>query len=157
MKDKGELVKKNELIAVVGNDRTFYLQLNVDELDIRRVKVGQDVAVKIDAYGERVFQATVSKIYPMVNQQQQSLHVDATLKEPLADAFTGLAVEANIIIRKKDNAMVIPKAALLPGDSVLVKNDRGDEKVKVVPGIETLDEVEVMSGISAEQTLLINQ
>lgn len=155
LKDQGELIRRSEVVAVIGNDTEFYIQLSVDELDIQRVKKDQDVWVRIDAYPDKVFHATVDKVYPMVNQQQQSLRVDAKLRETLPGAFSGLALEANIIIRQKEKALVIPKTALLAGDSVMIKTEDGDRKIKIVKGIETLDEVEVTQGLDSLSTLIL--
>ncbi len=157
MKEKGELIRRNEAIAVVGQDNTFYLQLSIDELDVHRVKLGQEVLVKIDAYPDHVFKASVTKIYSMVNAQQQSLRVDAHFNEPLPGSFSGLAVEANIVIQQKQNAMVIPRAALLAGDSVLIKTEAGEKKIKVTRGIETLDEVEIVGGLDSSAALIVNR
>ena len=155
-KEKGELVRRNELLAIVGKKDAFYLQLNVDELDVQRVKEGQEVLVKIDAYPQKVFRAKISKVYPMVDRRQQAVQADANLLEALPGNFSGLAVEANIIIRKKDQAIVIPKSKLLPGDSVLIRTENGTEKVKVTRGIETLDEVEIQEGLDTNKFLVNN-
>jgi multidrug efflux pump subunit AcrA (membrane-fusion protein) len=156
MKEKGELVRRNEAIAVIGRADAFYLELSVDELDIQRVKEGQEIVVKIDAYPAKIFRATVDRVFPMINQAQQSLRVDGSFIDPLPGAFSGLAVEANIIVRKKEKALVIPKSALLPGDSVFIETDDGEKKVKVVKGIETLDEVEIVEGLDSGKKLLVN-
>lgn len=149
MKEKGELVRRNEAVAIVGKDDVFYLQLSVDELDVQRVKVGQHVLVKIDAYPNKIFKAIVTKIYPMINKQLQSIRVDADLEEPLPGGFSGLALEANIVVRQKENALVIPKTALLPGDSVNMKTPDGIKKVKVTTGIQTMDEIEITDGLDS--------
>lgn len=155
MKKEGEMIRRGEVIGVVGSKNNFYLELTVDELDVRRVQLGQEVLVKIEAYPDQIFHATVSQLYPMIDKRQQSVQVDAVLKEPLPGWFSGLALEANIVIRQKEDAIVIPKAALLPGDSVLIKTDDGERKIKVTKGIETLDEVEVTNGIDSQTHLLI--
>lgn len=157
MKEKGELVRRTEALAVLGRGDTFYLQLNVDELDVQRVAQGQEVIVKIDAYPGKTFHATVQRIFPMVNQAQQSLRVDASFIDPLPGSFSGLAVEVNIIIRKKEKALVIPRSALLPGDSVMVETDDGTRKIKVTKGIETLDEVEIVEGLDTEKKLIVSR
>ena len=154
-KEKGEFVRRSEILAVVGGT-AYYLQLTIDELDIQRVKVGQEVFVKVDAYMDKIYKAQVEKIYPMVNQQQQSIRVDAILIDKLPGSFSGLAVEANIIINQKDAAMVIPKTALLRGDSVEVKAESGFKKVKVVTGIQTFDEVEIIDGLTYKSEV-VNQ
>jgi multidrug efflux pump subunit AcrA (membrane-fusion protein) len=149
MKEKGELVRRNETVAVIGKDSAFFLELSVDELDVQRIKVNQEVVVKIDAYPDKTFNARVTKIYPLINKQQQSIRVDADLTDQLPGVFSGLALEANIIIQKKEKALVIPKAALLPGDSLNLKTPEGFRKIKVVKGIETMDEVEIVQGLDS--------
>jgi HlyD family secretion protein len=156
MKEKGELVRRNEAVAVVGKENVFYLQLSVDELDVQRVKLGQKVFVKIDAYPNKIFKASVSKVYPLINKQLQSIRVVADLDEPLPGGFSGLALEANIVVRQKENALVIPKTVLLPGDSINIKTDDGVKKVKVEIGIETMDEVEITSGLDSAVRILKN-
>jgi HlyD family secretion protein len=128
--------------------------LNVDELDVQKVKAGQEALVKIDAYPNKVFKTVVSKVYPMVDRKQQAVRVDAELKEALPGSFSGLALEANIIIRKKDAAIVIPKSSLLPGDSVRIKTDDGEMLIKVKKGIETLDEVEIIDGLDTSKLIV---
>jgi HlyD family secretion protein len=155
MKEKGELVRRSEPIAIAGRPDRFYLKLTIDELDVQRVKAGYHVIVKIDAYPEKFFRGKVTKVYPLIDTRQQSLRVDAALSEPLPGWFSGLAVEANIIIREKENALVIPRHALLPGDSVWIVADNMEKKVKVVRGIETLDEVEITAGLTPESNVLI--
>ena len=126
-------------------------------MDVQRLKVGQSVVVKIDAYPQKVFSGKVSKVYPLIDTRQQSLRVDATLEDTLPAGFSGLAVEANIIVRKKDKAIVVPKSVLLPGDSIWIKGNEGKKKVKVVRGIETLDEVEIVEGIDSTVQLLVKK
>jgi HlyD family secretion protein len=156
-KEKGELIRRNETIAIVGKKDSYYLQLDIDELDIQRVKVGQEVLVKIDAYPGKVFKAEIEKVFPMVDRRQQSVRADAKLKETLPGWFSGLALEANIIIKQKDQALVIPKNKLLPGDSVNIQTDDGPRKVKVTRGAETLDEVEIVEGLDTNKLLVDNQ
>lgn len=156
-KEKGELIRRSEVVAVVGKQDAYYIQLNVDELDVQRVQEGQEVLVRIDAYPEKIFRAVVSKVYPMVNRKQQTIRVDADLKESLPGLFSGLSLEANIIINKKPHAIVIPKNSLLPGDTVVIETDDGPKKIKVKKGIETLDEVEIIEGLDTGHLLVSSQ
>lgn len=153
MKEQGELIRRSEAVAVVGQQENFYLKLTVDELDVQRVKVGQPALVKIDALSGQLINGKVIKVYPLVDTRQQSLRVDVALNENVDGLVSGLAAEANVIIQQKENALVIPRQLVLPGDSVwvMVKNEK--QKVKVVRGIETLDEVEIISGITSESVL----
>lgn len=155
-KGKGELIRRNEVIAVLGRKEAFVLELDIDELDVQRVKVGQPVLVKIDAYPKTIFKAKVTKVYPWVDRRQQSLKADAILEQDLPGLFSGLALEANIIIREKQDALVIPKSKLLKGDSVVIKTDDGEKTVKVTTGIETLDEIEIIEGVDSSNFIVSN-
>lgn len=153
-KEKGELVRRGELIAVVGQKEKFHLELSVDELDVKRVKEGQKVIVKIEAYTGQLFHGVITKVYPLVDVRQQSLKVEASLEENLPGWFSGLAVEANIVVQQKDKALVISKSLLLPGDSLWMEDMDGKRKVKVKKGIETLEEVEILEGVTPDTKLI---
>jgi HlyD family secretion protein len=154
LKEKGELVRRGESIAVIGDSTTYYLQLSIDELDVQRVKPGQQILVTIDAFPSQVFQAEITKIYPFINQQLQSVRADATMKDRLPGFYTGLAVEANIIIRKNDKALVLPKKALHGRDTLRVKTEDGVKTIRVKTGIQTLEEIEIIEGIDTNSQVV---
>lgn len=156
-KDKGELVRRGESLAIIGNADAFYLELSVDELDIDKLKVGQLVLVKADAFAEKIFHAVISKVYPLVDVRQQALRVDAILTDTLPGSFSGLAIEANIIIQQKEKSLVIPKAALMKGDSVWIEKEGSKIKISVEKGIETMDEVEIIKGVDTTTRIFLNQ
>ncbi|MCW5910095.1 MAG: HlyD family efflux transporter periplasmic adaptor subunit [Cyclobacteriaceae bacterium] len=153
-KEPGELIRRSEVIAVVGKPGNFYLKLTVDELDVQRVKAGQTALIKIDALSGDVLKGKVIKVYPLVDTRQQSLRVDVAFDAKPAGLVSGLAAEVNLVIQQKEKTLVIPKQFLLPGDSLWVLQDGSRRKVKVIRGIETLDEVEITSGLSAESMLI---
>ncbi|HAI76680.1 MAG TPA: RND transporter, partial [Microscillaceae bacterium] len=47
-KEEGESVRRNEAIALLGAEEEVYLKLAVDELDIDKIKLGQEILVKVD-------------------------------------------------------------------------------------------------------------
>jgi len=154
-KEKNELVRRGEVLAVAGDGKDFYLKLSVDELDVKKVADGQEVVVKIDAFGDEIFKAKINHIYPIINPREQAIRVDASFVELREKLYSGLAVEANIIIQQKKEALVIPKKYLLEGDSVWIKSDGDKRKVKVNKGIETLEEVEVLAGLDRNTQLIV--
>ncbi|GAB4110135.1 MAG: efflux RND transporter periplasmic adaptor subunit [Thermoflexibacter sp.] len=153
-KAQGEAVRRNEALALIGDKKHVYLKLSVDELDIHRIALGQDVLVKVDAYKDKIYKAKVSKIYQVLNKQEQSFRVDADFVEDFPYNFAGLTAEANIIIHQKDKTLTIPKFALVGSDSVLVKKNGELIKTKIQKGIETLELVEVLNGLSEQDEII---
>jgi multidrug resistance efflux pump len=154
LKENGELVKRGELVAIIGNANHFYVKLNVDAADISKIKEMQQVLLKTDIDKDKIYKAHVSKIYTMMNASDQSFRVDAEFDDKYNDGFNGTNTEANIIISTKANVLTIPKSCLIGKDSVLI-NDEGDEKkIKIETGIENFDEIEVLSGLNSKSKII---
>ncbi len=154
-KDLGEAVRRTELVAIVGEKGAKILELNVDQQDIDKVKTGQEVIVKMDVSGNKTYQAKITKIYPHMNQQDQSFKVEAEFTANYEMNFVHVSVEANIIIAHKENALIIPKNVVQANDEVEIRNLGMNKKVKIKKGLENLEYVEVVEGIKAEDEVVI--
>ncbi len=153
-KEVGEVVRRGEQLALIGKADSYYLQLSVDEQDIRKLQVGQKVLFKADAFADTVFEGKVSKIYALVDTRQQSLRVDVSIPANFPSSFSGLAVEANIIIREKRDALVLPKS-MVQSDSVWVHKEGKRMRIPITRGIETMDEVEILSGLDIDSRVIM--
>jgi HlyD family secretion protein len=153
-KKEGEFIKRQEAVAVLGEAGHVYLKLTVDELDIDKVKPGQEIVVSIDVYKGKVYHAVVSKIYPMLNAQDQSFRVDADFKGDAPKQFSGLTLEANIIINSKERALTIPKSYMIGADSVMVKEGGKSKVIQIKKGAETYETVEVLSGLDTNSLII---
>jgi len=148
LKEQGELIMLQEPLAVVGLADRFVLRLAVDELDLGKISIGNRVLVNLDAYSDQVLEASLTRIYPLVDKKTQTLMVEAVLLDPPPLLTPGLSVEANIIIAEKKDVLVIPRAFLIEGDSVRTAREKG-QKIKL--GLQNMEYVEVLEGID-EQT-----
>lgn len=155
-KEEGEAVRRGELLAVLGSADSMFVRLNVDELDIQRVKAGQEVLIRFDIDQQKVYKAKVRQVFPLLNKADQSFRVEAEFVEEGPQGFYGLTLEANILIRKKKNVLTIPRELLQAGDSVEVMADGESKKVHVKTGAMDWDYVEIREGIT-EQTGLIQR
>lgn len=143
-KEEGEAIRQNDPVALVGNEKDIYIKLAVDEMDIEKVKVGQEVFVKIDLFKDTIFKAEITKIHPKLNIQDQSFRVDAKFSGGSPSSYYGLTVEANILIQEKKHILTLPKSYLVSEDSVWVKTPEGVKKIRIKKGIEDFDYVEVL-------------
>lgn len=153
-KQIGDYIHQNEAIALIGSGNKPVARLSIDEADLALVKVGQKVYIKLDALPGKTLLATVKKIYPKLNKAEQSFRVDASFDEiPPVDLY-GLNIEANILIKEAKNILTIPRKFLLDGDSVAIKRDGNEMKVKVEIGVSDLSFVEIRKGISETDELI---
>ena len=57
-----QVVGPTNQIAIVADTSNMYIGVNVEETDIAKIAVGQDVKVKIDAYSGKTFKGKVTEI-----------------------------------------------------------------------------------------------
>jgi HlyD family secretion protein len=154
-KELGELVRKTDIVAVVGDAEKKLIQLNVDQSDISKIALGQKVIVKMDISANKTYTAKITKIYPAMNKSDQSFLVEAEFTDGIWFDFIHVSVEANIIIEEKQNVLVIPKTTLIGENEVEVKQLTGNKKITFKKGLENLEYVEVLEGLSETDEVII--
>ncbi|THU39563.1 HlyD family efflux transporter periplasmic adaptor subunit [Niastella caeni] len=154
-KEAGETVNINEVVALAGSPGNLVIRLAVDQQDIGKLKTGQQVLLQTDVTGNTIYEAVVSYIYPVMNEQDQTFRVDALFTKRAAPSFIHSSVEANIIVQKKDQALVLPRNALTSDNSVWIQVNRTAKKTAVQTGITTLDHVEIIAGLNEGTAVLL--
>jgi len=145
-KNAGELVNTQEPLAAIGSNDKFIIEMLVDEVDIVRISREQEVVINLDAYSDRIFTGKVTKILPKKDERNQTFKVEAIFDKAPDVLYPGLSGEANIIIARRENILTIPKEYLIENNKVMTN----DGLVEVVLGLENLEFVEIISGISED-------
>jgi HlyD family secretion protein len=145
-KEPGEIVNTMEPLASIGSANNFIIELLVDEVDIVRIAKNQDVLINLDAYNSAIFKGTISKIYPEKDERNQTFIVEAVFKDIPKVLYPGLSGEANIIIKKKDAVLTIPKSYIMDGNTVKIENGTKT----ITTGLQNMEYIEVLSGITKD-------
>jgi multidrug efflux pump subunit AcrA (membrane-fusion protein) len=147
---EGTLITPQMPLAIIGEKNTYLLELDVDENDMVRVKLGQTLIVTMDSYKGKAFEAKVDKIYPIMDVRSRTFKIEAHFTNPPAKLYPNLTAEANIIVQIKKEVLTIPRNYLVDNQYVLVN---GDEKRKVKIGLSDYQHVEILDGLTAEETI----
>jgi HlyD family secretion protein len=147
---EGALISPQIPLAIIGQKNDFLLELEVDENDMVRVKLNQNVLVTMDSYKNQVFEAKINKIYPIMDERSRTFKIEAHFVNAPQKLYPNLSAEANIIIETKKNAITIPNNYLLKDNFVLVNKD---EKRKVKVGLSDYQKVEILEGLKADETI----
>lgn len=150
LKKTGEVVSPQTPLAIIGDAGSFLIEMEVDQTDITRVQHGQLVTLTMDSYRNQVFEATVTKIYPIMDERSRTFKVEALFKQTPPALYPNLTAEANIIISQKAKSLTIPRNYLVDGKYVLVGKD---EKKEVTTGLKDYQKVEILSGIDSSTVL----
>ncbi len=147
---EGALITPQTPLAIIGKKNAYVLELDVDENDMVKVTIGQTLEVSMDSYKGKVFEATVDKIYPIMDVRSRTFKIEAHFVSPPSQLYPNLTAEANIIIQTKKEVITIPKAYLVDGTYVLVNEN---EKRKVTVGLSDYQNVEILKGLQTTETI----
>ncbi|UEG49109.1 HlyD family efflux transporter periplasmic adaptor subunit [Ferruginibacter lapsinanis] len=151
LKEKGEMVNTQTPVALIGDANGFIVELQVDEYDIARIKIGQKILLSMDSYKGQVFEAVVEKINPAMNAQTKSFTIDAAFITPPPALYPNLTTEANIIINVKEKALTIPRNYLIDDTYVMLSTK---EKRKVTTGLKDYQKIEILSGLTSKDVII---
>jgi HlyD family secretion protein len=154
LKEVGDYVRRGDVIFTLGHARDVYARLSVDESNISKIKLGQEAIVQLNTNKKTNYRAVVSEIYPSFDEPTQSFYIKTKFTEAPDFKIAGTQLQANIIIGRKKNALVIPKIFLNYGNKVLVK---GKGEVKVETGFISGEWVEIIDGIDQQSVLISEQ
>jgi multidrug efflux pump subunit AcrA (membrane-fusion protein) len=110
------------VLFTVADLKSLIIRVNLNEVDIAKVKVGQLVRVTLDAYPQKVFTGKVSFVSPAAElvEKIKVFKVEVALDE-LGDSFrTGMSANVEILGEKRDKAISIPLEALQRRDGQTV-------------------------------------
>jgi HlyD family secretion protein len=152
LKEKGEMISPQVPLAIIGDANNFIIQLQIDENDISSIEKGQLVILSLDSYPGKTFEATITKINPYLNERSKTFLVEAKFKQQPQKLYPNLSLEANIIVSKKEKALLIPRSYLI--DEQYVMNEKG-EKIKIKIGLKNFEKVEVLEGLTKNDIIII--
>jgi RND family efflux transporter MFP subunit len=110
------------VLFTVADLKSLIIRVNLNEVDIAKVRVGQPVRITLDAYPQKVFTGKVSFVAPSAElvEKIKVFKVEISLDQ-LSDAYrTGMSANVEILGEKRDKAVSIPLEALQKRDGQTV-------------------------------------
>ncbi len=159
----GVNISVTDIFQIVNPDSMFF-SAEVDELDVSRVAVDQKATLVLDAYEEESVDSSIEFIsFTPVSSPTGGTSYRVELSLPgdndLLKYRLGMSGEVEIILDQKDSVLTIPSEAIIERDEVSfveIKNGEGNiEKKEIEIGIQTDDLVEIISGISQNDQVII--
>ena len=159
--DLGALVgregQESELYVVVDLSE-LWVDLAVAPTDLPAIREGQEITVAVGGSGARA-PARIIFVSPLLDRDTRAARVVASLANPDHVFRPGSFVTAEIPLSQDHAEVVVPKAALqtIKSDRVVfVRSDRGFQARKVMIGREDDRAVEIVSGLSAGETIAVS-
>ncbi len=156
----GDLVAQGDSIAYLVAPDALRLEAGVSEVDVVKLKVGQPVRIRFEAYQDRLLEGEVLEISPRGEQQggMTVFRVKVSLDRGGLDVRTGMTAQLRMVIGEQKNVLAVPAAALRQSQTgglmVQVRTASGTwEDRDVTIGLNDGVLAEVLSGVEEGQTL----
>ena len=174
----GTIIEKNakagDALATGADLCTIYdlsylvMVINVDELQVSDVSVGQSVQVTADAVPDKTYTGTVTRVSMKGSSNGGTTTYPVTVRIDETEGLRpGMNANAEIVIAEAKNALAVPNAAIVRGGYVLVTKDspsaanadpdmtapEGYVYVPVKIGVSDDDYTQIISGVTGNDTV----
>lgn len=134
------------------------MNISIDEEDISKVKVGQEVEITVNAYADKTYTGTVSKINQIgIYASNGSSFSMAVVFANDGDVKIGMSASCSITLEKAENVVSVPIEAVQTKNNekyVVVKNNDGTTNATTITtGISNDAYVEVTSGLTGNEVI----
>ena len=168
----GEISEANQVLCTIYDLSYLTMTLNVDELDISNIAVGQRVSITADAVEDTVYEGVVTKVSVAGTSTGSATTYPVTIRIDETDGLLpGMNVDATITLNSATDVLAIPSAALNRGNTVLVTADSpsaangtlseatgedGEQYYSVTVEVGTSDDsyLEILSGLQEGDTVV---
>ena len=164
----GDAVKTGDTLCIVYDLSYLEMSINVDELQISSISVGQQVQITADAVPDKTYVGTVTRVSMKGTSNGGTTTYPVSIRIDDTDGLRpGMNANAEIVVAEAKNALVVPNAAVVRGSYVLVTKDspsaanadttmeapEGFVYVPVKTGVSDDDYTQIVSGIQEGDTI----
>ena len=157
----------NSTLCIIYDLSYLQMTLNIDELDIDNVEVGQTVNITSDAKEGQTFTGVVTKVSVVGTTSGGTTTYPVTVRIDDTEGLRpGMNVDAEIVLTSADDVLAIPGTAVNRGNTVLITSDspsaanaleqeapEGYVYVQVETGISDDSYIEITSGLQEGDTV----
>lgn len=165
---EGIVVERNATIgATVGTDANLFkiidlsrvwIDANVFEKDLQRVKLGQEVKVYVPAFAGTTFSGKVILVSSVVDPDTRTVKVRTEVPNPDGKLKPDMFANVEIVTDLHRAAISIPQSAVLSDGGktiVFVMEGNGYTKRVVTAGMQSSDRVEIIEGLKEGEKVVV--
>ncbi len=165
---QGDALTSGSTLCVIYDLSYLEMVINVDELQIGALSVGQKVQLTADAVTDKTYVGTVTRVSMKGSSSGGTTTYPITIRIDNTDGLRpGMNANAEIVVAEANNALVVPNAAVIRGGYVLVSKKSpsaanavedmdapdGYVYVKVETGVSDDSYTEIKSGLQEDDTV----
>lgn len=145
---------------IIGDLATLKASVDVNEVDVSHIAIGQKASLSLSALGDSVFTGKVEKLNALgsVTSGVVSYAVTVGFDTPDSRLKPGMSVSASIVYAVKSDVLLVPTSAVksdAEGIFVQAFSDGTPKRVSIETGIASGTDTEIVRGLSEGETIVV--
>lgn len=154
---KGEATAMGVPLLQLIDNSSKYIEAPFDEANAAQVKVGQEVRIELDAYGDHEFKGEVTYVSPVIIPNMdlsRTFTVRAKILEDPDKFVVGMSASVTAIAQRKEDVIKVPAESLVREEYCYVVEGDRIHKRDVKMGIGNWEFKEVLDGLKPGETIV---
>jgi len=155
--DPGAFVSANQPVVQVVDISLVRLVVNLVERDLRRVHVGDEGVVDVDAFPGERFDGRIARIAPVLDPATRTAEMEIEIPNPSKRLKPGMYARVQLLTERRADALVVPKAAVVDVGGRRGVYTMADGRAVFRPvqtGLEDADQYEITDGLSEGEQVI---
>jgi len=151
-------VEAGSAVLELMNYSRLFMDVNLPGKEMTRIQRGQSVRVMNYTTPEDTLWGRVTQVSPALDPETRSFKATVEIDNPKWVLRPGMFAKADIVVARKDSALVIPKDIVLTqrDNKVIYVVERGAARRReITTGLENPGEIEVTDGLKVDERLVI--
>jgi cobalt-zinc-cadmium efflux system membrane fusion protein len=154
---RGAMVDQNTEILSIMDPTVVWVDAEIYERDIARIKLGQEVKVSVPAYPAESFQGKVSFIGDVLKEESRTITVRTEVPNRDYRLKPGMFADMTVYLNHQDEVLAVPEEAVLDDRDdkiVFVRVNEGYRLQVVKVGMKDAGFWEISSGLAEEEEVV---
>ena len=146
-------------ILTLHEIQTVRILIEVVEKDIPLIQAGQKVEVRAEAYPNRIFEGTVTRIVQALNRATRTMTIEVDLPNKDHVLKGGMFARVEVLVGAHRNAIQIPLDAvsrLEDSQYVYIVREEKARRVPVEIGVRDENRVEITKGLEGSEQVIVS-
>jgi membrane fusion protein (multidrug efflux system) len=153
----GDYVQPGQAIVNLEDIDSLKVDFRIPEIYLSRVKTGQTINVRVDAFPNETFTGKIYAIDSRIDEITRTILLRARIPNENSELRPGMFARVTLVFGERTNAVLIPEQALVPvGEDKfvfrIVEGKASLTKVKI--GERHGGEVEIVDGLGVDDTVV---
>lgn len=151
----GNMARPGEALFTLVDLNALLIHTFLPEVEWGRIKHGLQVKLETDALPDGAFSGNILRVNPVIDPQNGTFKVTIGIKDSSRRLKPGMFVRVKILTDLHQEALLIPKIALLEDDEVFTVIDSLATKIKLSVGLKDAEFAEILEGAKPGDLIVI--